>query len=125
MGSLTRMLLRIAINAAALWLTAWLLDGMDVTSNIPALLGVAVIFGVMNGLVRPILSFFTCALYALTLGLFTFIMNVIILWLTEMLSTWIFGEAAISFDGFFSMLVAGVVISVISFLLSWFLPDEK
>ena len=124
MGSLTRMLLRIAINAAALWLTAWILPGMDVTSSIPALLGVAIIFGIMNGLVRPILAFFTCALYALTLGLFTFIMNVIILWLTEMLSTWLIGEAVISFTGplggFFSMLFAGVIISIISFLLSWF-----
>jgi putative membrane protein len=120
MGSIGRLIIRIAINAISLWVASALIDGMSLTGDPLQLLFVAVIFGVVNAFIRPILALFTCPFYVLTLGLFTFVMNVIILYLTQ----WLTG-GAISFDGFWSAFLAGIVISVISFLLSWFLPDKK
>lgn len=120
MGSISRLIIRIVINAISLWAANALIDGMILTGDLIQLLFVAVVFGLVNAFIRPILAFFTCPFYVLTLGLFTFVMNVFILYLTEWLS-----GGAVSFDGFISAFMAGVVISGVNFLLGWFLLDRK
>lgn len=121
MGSISRFVIRLIINAVSLWVANALIGGMSLTGDLGQLLIVALIFGLVNAFIRPILAFFTCPFYILTLGLFTFVMNVFVLYLTQ----WLAGSEVISFENFWAAFLAGIVISAISFLLSWSLPDRK
>ncbi|HKH73287.1 MAG TPA: phage holin family protein, partial [Vicinamibacterales bacterium] len=76
-------LVRLLINAAALWVATQLVDGISFIGDLPRLLGVAIVFGVLNVLVRPILQLVTCPFYILTLGLFTFVVNAVMLLITS------------------------------------------
>ncbi len=76
------LLLHWLLNAAALWVAAWLLPGLDFQGTIVQLLMVAAVFGLVNSLVRPILTVLTCPLIVVTLGLFTLVINALMLLLT-------------------------------------------
>src|SRR6266516_3859754 len=78
-----RLLLRILINAAALWVATQIVPGVRHTGPWVSLLLVALVFGLLHALVRPMLKLLTCLLILLTLGLFTFVINAIVLWLTS------------------------------------------
>jgi putative membrane protein len=108
------------INAVALWAAAALVSGITVTSDVVGLLIVALIFGLINALIKPVIGFFTCPAYVLTLGLFTFIVNALMLMLTGALS-----DGRLQVDGFWPALLGGIVISVVSTLLSLFLSDDE
>lgn len=114
-------LLRVIVNAFALWITSLLVTGFNIVGasstegKIFVLLGVAAIFGVVNAAVRPIVAFLSVPLYILTLGLFTFVVNTLMLlltaWITEQTS-W-----GIRIDGgFWTAFVAALLVSVVSFL---------
>jgi putative membrane protein len=115
-----RILIRLIINAIALWVAAQFVGGMELTGTIGGLFWVAIVFGVINALIRPIVSFFTCPFYLLTLGLFTFVVNALMLMLTAYLT-----QGNLDFSNFGSAFIAGIVISIVSTLLSWFLPDRR
>ena len=74
------------LNAAALWVAAWLLPGLDFQGTLLQLLLVAAVFGIVNSLLRPILTVLTCPLIVVTLGLFTLVINACMLLLTGWLS---------------------------------------
>jgi putative membrane protein len=86
------------------------------------LLAVAVIFGLVNAIVRPIVRLISIPLFILTLGLFTFVVNALMLLLTA----WIGDQFDLAFkvDGFWSALLGALVISVVTFILNVLLPDE-
>ena len=86
-----------------------------------ALLGVALVFGILNAIVRPILFFFSLPLLIITLGLFTFVLNAIVLLLTSALSSRL--GLGFSVDGFGAAFWGAIVISVVSIVLSLFVPD--
>ena len=122
------LILRLLVNAAALWVAARLIEGIRVggatqQEQIVTLLLVALIFGVVNALIRPLVKAVTCPFYVLTLGLFTFIVNALMLMLTGAVA----GAFGLDFavDGFWAALLGSLVISVVSFLLSMFLGDDK
>lgn len=123
-----RLILRILINAAALWVAAWVVPGFDVAGQLLAWIVVAVIFGLVNAFIRPIVAFFSIPITCLTLGLFTLMINALMVLLTAWLSG-MFGINMVVGDGFWNSLwtalLAGVVISIVSTVLSWFLPDER
>jgi uncharacterized membrane protein YvlD (DUF360 family) len=77
---------RVLVNAVALWAATELVDGIRFDGAWPTLLAVALVFGVLNVTVRPILKFVTFPLLILTLGLFTFVLNALMLWLTGAIS---------------------------------------
>jgi putative membrane protein len=118
-----KFLIRLLINAAALWVAARLIPGIAYEGGWFGLLMVALVFGVLNAFIRPILSLLTCPLQILTLGLFTLVLNAVMLLLTSSVSdalglqfyVWSFGAA---FWG-------ALVISIVSFLLSLFVKDEE
>jgi putative membrane protein len=119
------LLIRLAINAVALAVAAWLLPGIQFgpgDNNFVALIVVALIFGLLNAIVKPILALLTCPLYILTLGLFTFVMNALILLLTS----WIAERIGFDFsvDGFVTALIGAIIISIVSFVLSLLIPDS-
>jgi putative membrane protein len=86
------------------------------------LIGVALIFGLVNAIVRPIVRLLTLPLFVLTLGLFTFVVNALMLLLT----VWISGRLDLPFvvDGFGAALLGALVISVVSFMINVALPDR-
>ncbi len=123
-----RILVRILVNAAALAVAAALVGGItlgqDSTTGrrVLALLAVAVVFGLVNGLIRPIVRLLTLPLFILTLGLFTFVVNALMLLLTSWLSERL--DLPFRVHGFGAALLGAVIVSVVSFLLNVLLPDR-
>jgi len=117
-----KLILRILINAFAIWLTAMLLEGFNFSGSFLNLILVAIIFGLVNALVRPIVKLLTLPITLITLGLFTLVINMFML----MLTVWLSGSLSLTgglFENFLVAFVAAIIISVISTVLSWFLPD--
>jgi putative membrane protein len=111
-------ILRLLATAAALWVAVALVPGIVYEGGIVGLLGVALVFGVVNAFIRPILQVLTCPLVVLTLGLFVFILNAFLLWLTAQLAQ----ALGIQFDviGFWSALVGAILIAIVSTVLNLF-----
>ncbi|HEU5168961.1 MAG TPA: phage holin family protein [Gemmatimonadales bacterium] len=110
------LIVRLLINAAALLVAVWLIPGMEFSGGPWKLLGVAAVFGIVNALVRPILTILSCPLIVITLGLFTLVINAVLLLLTAWLSrAWNLG---FSVDGFLPALLGGLVIAVVSTILT-------
>jgi putative membrane protein len=116
-----RLLIRVLINAAALWIATALVPGVRHEGSIGALLLVALLFGLVNAFVRPVLKLMTCPLLVLTLGLFTFVLNALILWLTSALSRSL--RLGFHVDGFWAAFFGALVVSVVSVLLSLLVRD--
>lgn len=114
-----RLILRLLINAAALWVAATLVDGVVLEGNWWSLLIIAVIFGVVNAVIRPIVKLFSLPLLFLTLGLFTILINTLMLYITSWLSS------NLTINSFLGAILASIIISAVSFVLSWFLPDDR
>ncbi len=111
------------LNAAALWVAAWLLPGLDFQGTIVQLFLVAAVFGLVNSLVRPVLTVLTCPLIVVTLGLFTLVINGLMLWLTGALSArWGLGFAV---SGFWAAFFGGMVVGIVSMVLSLMLPGKR
>jgi putative membrane protein len=117
-------LLRLIINAVALLVTAWIVPGIHLGAAGPhptkhdwaTLLIVALIFGVLNVVIRPIIVLLSLPLEIITLGLFTFVINAFMLLLTS----WIAQGMGVGFrvDGFLPALVGALIITIVSFVLS-------
>ena len=111
-------LLRWLINAAALWIAIQLVDGIEHRGSWWSLLFVALVFGLLNASIRPLLKLLSLPIIILTLGLFIFVINALML----MLTGWLSGLLDLGFyvAGFWDAFVGGLIISVVSFLLSLF-----
>jgi putative membrane protein len=117
------LLLHWLLNAAALWVAAALIPGLDFDGGPGRLLLVAAVFGVVNSIVRPILTILTCPLIVLTLGLFTLVINALMLMMTGWLSeSWDLGFAV---SGFWAAFFGGLVVGLVSTGLSLALAPEK
>lgn len=117
---MANLLIRVIINAIGLYLAARIVPGIAVTGDLLELLFVALVFGLVNALIKPIVSILTCPINVLTLGLFTFVVNALMLMLTSWLLPNLF-----SAEGFWPALLGGIVISVVSLVLSMFLSDNR
>jgi putative membrane protein len=116
-------LIRLLINAAALWVATRFVDGISFTGTVPTLLGVALVFGVLNVVVRPILKLLTCPFIILTLGLFTFVLNAVMLLITSAASEAL--GLGFHVEGFVPAFIGALVVSIVSFALSLVVgPDE-
>lgn len=119
-------IVRLIVNGLALWVATELVDGVDITTDtgsdkLRTLLVVAAIFALVNTFIKPVLKILTLPLFILTLGLFTFIVNAFMLWLTS----WIAEQFDVPFevDSFiWSAVLGALVISVVSWLLNLLLP---
>jgi putative membrane protein len=120
-----RLLLRWLINGAALYAvlgTGWIRGIHAENTSWWGILILALIFGLVNALVRPLLKILTCPLIVLTLGLFTLVINTALFWLTG----WLGGllEVGFSVEGFWPAFLGGLVVSVVSWALSLLVRDE-
>lgn len=118
-----KLILRILINAVAIWITSLILEAFSFSGTWWQLLIVALIFGLVNALVRPLVKLLTLPINILTLGLFTLVINALMLWLT----VWVSGDLLTLSGNFFVqsfwVFVAALIISIISTILNWFIPD--
>jgi putative membrane protein len=119
-------LLRVLVNGAAIWVAAAVVPGVELgegstTDTILTVLLVGLIFGVVNALVKPFVKLVTLPLYILTLGLFSLVVNALLLWLTS----WLSGRLDLAFgvDGFWAAVLGGLVVSIVSVVLDALLPD--
>lgn len=117
-----KLLLRWLISAAAVAAAAYLLPGIRLEGGFVDLLVVALVLGLVNALVRPVLRWLACGLIVLTLGLFLLVINAVLL----LLAAWLARSFGIGFyvDGFGTAIVGSVLISLVSFVLSLLLPDK-
>lgn len=115
-------------NAGALAVAVWLLDkitlaGSSTGKKIGTLIVVALLFGLVNFMVKPIVKLLTFPLFILTLGLITLVVNALMLLLTS----WLAGKLHLSFhvEGFWTAVVGALIISIVSWALHIVLPDDK
>lgn len=115
-------LVRLLINAAALWVAARIVSGITAGGGW-SLIAVALVFGILNASVRPLLKLLTLPLLILSLGLFTLVINALMLLLTS----WVSGILALDFhvSGFWSAFWGALVVSVVSLLLSIFVSGRR
>ncbi|MFD8720218.1 phage holin family protein [Streptomyces sp. NPDC059629] len=114
-------------NAGALAVAVWLLDkitltGDSTTKKVWTLILVALVFGLVNFLVKPIVKILTFPLFILTLGLITLVVNALMLLLTS----WVCDKLNLSFhvEGFWTAVLGGLIISIVSWALNMILPDS-
>ncbi|MGC0339457.1 phage holin family protein [Streptomyces sp. SLBN-8D4] len=120
-------LVKTIANAGALAVAVWLLDKITLTGGstgkkVWTLILVALVFGLVNFLVKPLVKVLTFPLFILTLGLFTLIVNALMLLLTS----WLADKLDLSFhvEGFWTAVLGGLIISIVSWALHVVLPDE-
>ena len=109
-------LVRLLINAAALYLATRLVDGISFDGQIGFLFVVALIFGVVNTIVKPILLLLTLPFVIVTLGFFILVLNALMLWLTGRISD--AAELGFHVAGFRAAFIGGLLVSIVSFVLS-------
>lgn len=121
---MTKFILRWAINAVALYLAVLILPGIDLASGWLSILWLALIFGLVNAFLRPLLKLLTCPLIILTLGLFTLLINTFLFWLTSQIGQSVGIELVIADPVFWNAFLGGLVVSLVSVVMSMILKDE-
>ncbi|MFI6106889.1 phage holin family protein [Streptomyces sp. NPDC051310] len=121
-------LVKTIANAGALAVAIWLLQDITLTGDSTGkkaltLVLVALVFGVVNVLVKPVVKLLTLPLFILTLGLFTLVVNALMLLLTS----WLADKLDLNFhvEGFWTAVLGGLIISVVSWALNVVLPEGK
>lgn len=122
-----KLLIRVVISAIALWAATAVVGGISVTAaswgrQALTLLAVAVIFGIVNAVLKPIIKVLGCAFYVLTLGLIALVVNAALLLLTSRLA----GALDLPFhvEWFWPAFWGAIIIGVVSWLLNLFVSDD-
>jgi putative membrane protein len=121
---MTKFILRWVINAIALYLAVLLLPGIDLGSGLVSILWLALIFGLINALFRPLLQFLTCPLIILTLGLFTLVINTFLFWLTSVIGQSFGLELIINDPVWWNAFLGGLIVTLVSVAMTMILKDE-
>ncbi len=122
-----RFLIRIVASAIALAVATAVVPGIELTtasltSKVLTLIAVALIFGVVNAILKPIVKVVGCAFYVLTLGLIALVVNALLLWLTS----WLAGKLNLPFHitGFWPAFWGAIIVGVVGWLFSILLRDR-
>jgi putative membrane protein len=123
--------IKVVVNAVAIWVATVLLDGVRVeggqgstSSRVLTYLFIGLLFGIVNAIVKPVVKVLAFPFYIVTLGLFTFVVNALMLELTA----WLSGHTrlTLSIDHFWWTAVwAALIVTVVSLLLDAVLPDPR
>jgi putative membrane protein len=121
-------IVRTIVTAIALWVATEIVGGIDIeggstTSNLLTLLAIAVIFGLVNAIIKPLIKIFGCVFYILTLGLIALVVNALLFLLVD----WLAGllDLPFSVDGFWPAFWGAIVVGVVSWLINLIIPDRK
>jgi putative membrane protein len=129
MKLLLRIVIAIVVAMAALGVAAWLvpgivLSGHNTTAKAETLLIVALVFGVINAVLKPVIKAVGCAFYVLTLGLVAIVVNGLLLWLTSYIAYDKLHEP-FHVTGFTAAVEGALIVGIVTWLLHLVLPDEK
>jgi len=123
-----RFLLRVLVSAAALGVATWAVSGITLPaasgwSKAGTLLVVALIFGIINATLKPLIKVVGCAFYILTLGLVALVVNGLLLWLTS----WGAGKLSLPFHitGFWAAFWGAIIVGLVSWVLNLFIRDKR
>ena len=123
-----RFLLRVLVSAAALAVATWAVSGITLPaasgwSKAGTLLVVALIFGIINATLKPLIKVVGCAFYILTLGLAALVVNGLLLWLTS----WVAGKLSLPFHitGFWAAFWGAIIVGLVSWVLNLFIRDKR
>lgn len=120
-----KLLLRWVITSLALFVAAWLVPGIRVESNAwTVFAAMAIILGLVNAIVRPILKLLSCPLILLTLGLFVLVINAFTLWLASQLAVSFF-HVGFYVDGFIPAFFGSLIVSIVSVILTAIVREEE
>lgn len=121
-------LVRVVVSAAALGVAAWVVPGIlllsaSTASRAGTLVVVALIFGVINAVLKPVIHVLGCAFYVLTLGLAALVVNGLLLWLASVIA----GDLKLPFHitGFVAAVEGALLVGVVSWLVHLVLGDER
>ena len=121
---MTKFILRLAINAIALYLAVLILPGIDLRGSYVSIIWLALIFGLVNALFGPLLKFLTCGLILLTLGLFTLVINGFLFYVTALIGQWFDIGLLIHDPIWWNSFLGGLVVSIVSIIMTSILKDE-
>ena len=121
---MTKFILRLAINAVALYLAVLIVPGIQLLSGPASVIGLALIFGIVNALFRPLLKFLTCGLIMLTLGLFTLVINTLMFVFTVNIGQWFGINMTIADPVWWNAFLGAVIVSIVSVIMTLILKDE-
>jgi len=119
-----KIFIRWLIIALSLFVAVWVVPGIHVTGTNAwiAFAVMAVVLGLVNALVKPILKFLSCGFIALTFGLFIFIINAFTLWLSSWIAiNWL--NVGFYVDSFLAALLGSIIVSIVSFVMDFLVPD--
>ncbi|HEY7338446.1 MAG TPA: phage holin family protein [Bryobacteraceae bacterium] len=120
-----KLLIRWAVTVIALVVAAWLVPGIHVQSDaFKEFAAMAVILGLINAIVRPVLKLLSCPLILLTLGLFILVINAFTLWLASRIAVSFF-HVGFYVDGFFPAFFGALIVSLVSVILNTLLRDAE
>lgn len=120
-----KLLIRWAITSFSLYVAAWLVPGIRVEGNAWKIFAVmAVILGLINSVVRPVLKLLSCSLIILTLGLFVFVVNALTLWLASAIAVKWF-RVGFYVDGFVPAFWGALIVSIVSVILNVLVREES
>ncbi|WP_054815977.1 phage holin family protein [Nocardia arizonensis] len=124
-----QLVIRLIINAVAIWLAAAWVEGIDIKSpdqdtgtKIIVVLAVAAVFTLVNALVKPLVQLLSLPLVVLTLGLFLLVVNALMLLLTAWITD-AFSDYGLAVSGFWTALLGGIVIALVNWVLGILVPD--
>lgn len=121
--------LRVLISGAAIWFATLVLPGLTVVGadttagTIGVILLVALVFGIINAVVKPIVKVLAFPVYVLTLGLFTIVVNALMLWLTAWITER--SEWGLRIDNFGTAVLGALIVSIVSFVLALIIPGSR
>lgn len=120
--------LRVVVTAVALWIATLLVSGLRVTGgstseNLLTLLAVALIFGIVNAVLKPIIKVVGCVFYVLTLGLIGLVVNALLF----MLTGWLAQQLDLPFrvEGFWSAFWGAIIVGIVGWAINLAIPDRR
>lgn len=123
-----RFLIRTLVTAVGLWIATIIVSGITVSgkgtaADVLTLLLVAIIFGLVNAVIKPLVKIFGCLFYVVTLGLIAFVVNALLFLLVD----WLAGLLHLPFnvDGFWSAFWGAIIVGVVSWLINLVIPEPK
>src|ERR1700733_10074542 len=123
-----KFLLRVLVSAAALGVATWAVSGIELLAGsgwtrVGTLLAVALIFGLINATLKPLIKVIGCAFYVLTLGLAALVVNGLLLWLTSVIAA----DVTLPFHvtGFWAAFWGAIIVGLVSWLLHLAIGDDR
>jgi putative membrane protein len=114
------LIVRFLINALAIWVAAYLVEGMTLdTENVAGFAVVVLVFGIVNALLKPVVTFLSIPFIILTLGIFALVINAGLLWLTAWLTD------SMVLTGFWPAFWGAIVVSLVSWFVGMFVAGSR